>query len=141
MIQMSSGSCWTCHSPIQANSVHKIYLPAIARQQSVDSNQDSQELTKEEIMKTMLSDLEIECEKNVRKCAELKNAVDVYAMNYANFVSLNDELKRKNQVLEAKLVIIQEKLDKCERIVDEFDKHGYNTRSKKRSVLPEIIEL
>jgi hypothetical protein len=55
-------------------------------------------------------------------------------MNYANFVSLNDELKRKNQVLETKLVIIQQRLDRCQRIVDEFDNHGHNTRYKKRSL-------
>ncbi|CAH1727439.1 unnamed protein product [Chironomus riparius] len=134
MIQKASGDCWTCHSPIQANSVHKIYLPArVATQQSVDLTQDSQELTKEEIMKTMLTDLEIECEKNVQKCTKLKEAVDVYAMNYANFVSLNDELKRKNEILETKLLIIRDKLDRCEQIVDNFDRHGHNTRSKRRT--------
>ncbi|XP_070507626.1 uncharacterized protein [Chironomus tepperi] len=133
MIQRKS-QCYTCNCPIQANSVHKIYLPPRdERQQSIDLYQENQGITKEEIIKTMLADLEIECEKNVKKCAKIKHDVDVYAMNYANFVSLNDELKRKNEVLEEKLSVIQQKLDRCEQIVNDFDRHGYNTRYKRRT--------
>ena len=128
----NSPICWTCKSPIISSQVHKIYMPESSRRIE-QTTQDSQELTKEEILKTMLTDLEIECQRNANRYAELKDTVDVYAMSYAHFVNLNNELKMKNEILEEKLVIIQEKLDRCSRIVEEYDNRSisYNTRSKK----------